>query len=176
MNRIPLKAILFALVGLVAVGALVTKSPTPTATGSANAHSGACNGSGVTLVIDFGDQNKPTQIFCVDKFLGTSWQLFKATGVLVEGTAEYPESFVCRIQGVPSSNAEDCLGTPDFASGTWVYYVASTQNPLNDWTRSGAGAAMRKPNCGDYEGWRFVRGFAEASNPPRFKAAPFRCE
>ena len=112
MNRIPLKAILFALVGLVAVGALVTKSPTPTATGSANAHSGACNGSGVTLVIDFGDQNKPTQIFCVDKFLGTSWQLFKATGVLVEGTAEYPESFVCQFRVCPLATPRIALALP----------------------------------------------------------------
>lgn len=176
MKRIPLKAILFALVGLVAVGSVISKAPTPPATNSANAHTGTCNGSGVTLVIDFGSQNKPPESYCLNEFAGSSWQLFEAAGVLVEGTAEYPESFVCRLQGVPGANAEDCLGTPDFASGTWVYYVASANNQSKGWMRSGAGAAMRKPTCGDYEGWRFVTDFTEVNVPPSLTAAPFRCK
>ena len=180
MKRIPFKVILFSLIGLVAVGSLVSQAPTPTSNNATNVASQACTSPGVTLVIDFGSLNKQAQSFCVSNFSGNSWKLFEAAGLKVQGTAEYPQSFVCRIQGVPSEQTEDCLGTPDFGTGTWVYFVASANTDSDTensgWIKSGAGAAMRKPKCGDFEGWRFTQGFAETNQVPAIPATPFRCE
>lgn len=176
MKRIPLKAVLFTLVGLVAAGSLVSNAPTPASTKAPESSNQACTKSGITLVIDFGDENKPVENYCVQNFSGSGWQLFEAAKVLVEGTAEYPQSFVCRIQGVPAKQTEDCLSTPGFATGTWVYYIASSYSGDKNWARSAVGAAMRKPQCGDFDGWRFVRNYSDASASPRIVAKPFRCE
>lgn len=179
MKRIPLKAILITLVGLVAVGSLVSQTPTTPATTSTQVQSEPCTVTGVTLVIDFGasgKSGKTVEAYCVQNFSGNGWQLFRAAAIDVHGTSEYPQSFVCRLQGVPDAKDEDCQGTPDFRTGTWVYYVASAEGENNTWSRSGAGAAMRKPKCGDFEGWRFVTGFEAANFPPRMSAKPFSCK
>lgn len=180
MKRVPFKAVLITLIGLVAVGSLVSQAPALTSPNSTQTLNQTCTGSGVTLVIDFGEaiaaDKAGSQNYCVKDFAGSGWQLFEAAGVDVGGTAEYPQSFVCRVLGTPSKESEDCLGTPNFSTGTWVYYVASADSNQGGWVRSGAGAAMRKPKCGDYEGWRFVSGFAEANLPPRTPANPFRCQ
>lgn len=180
MMKLPFKAVLFTLVGLVAVGSLVSQAPAvQTPSGSpdqAKVSDSVCSTTGVTLVLDFGSTTKPTEQYCVENFSGTGWQLFELAGQTVEGTAEYPASFVCRINGYPDSKNEDCLGTPDFGNGSWVYYVARSESNSGEWVRSGAGAAARKPECGDFEGWRFVKGFSQVNLPPSVTAAPFRCE
>lgn len=84
MKRIPFKVILFSLIGLVAVGSLVSQAPTPTSNNATNVASQACTSSGVTLVIDFGSLNKQAQSFCVSNFSGNSWKLFEAAGLKVQ--------------------------------------------------------------------------------------------
>lgn len=133
----------------------------------------ACQESGVTLVVDRGGDPDQIQVRCVKDFDGSGWQLFSAAELKVEGTAEYPESFVCRINGFPAKDTEDCLSTPNYKDGTWVYFNATADT--SKWMRSGQGAASRSPKCGDYEGWRFVTSNSGSETTPRAEARPFTC-
>ncbi len=176
MKSIPLRAVLFALIGLVALGSAVSLKPNTSESTDMKVTDGACTNSGITLVVDFGKAARESLVKCVRQFSGTGWQLFGASSIEVAGTAEYPESFVCRIAGFPSDEEEDCLGTPSFVSGTWVYFQSSVKNKSQGWLRSAEGSASRKPQCGDYEGWRFVIGQSNQDQLPRYDAKPFTCK
>lgn len=172
--RTPLRSILISLVALVAIGGAVsalTSGEVSSPISKLVATDGACEDRGVTLVVDFGaaSNKKPIET-CAKKFSGTGWQLFDAAGVRVQGTSEFPESFVCRIQDWPSSNSQDCTDTPKYSEGTWAYYFADVKTG-SKWLISGVGASMQKPECGSVEGWLFIapgenRDTAEPSVAP----------
>lgn len=176
MKSIPLRAVLFSLIGLVALGSVVSLKPDSPKSSEVKVNDGACTTSGVTLVVDFGKTALEPLVKCVRQFSGTGWQLFEASSIQVEGTAEYPESFVCRIAGFPKKDKEDCLGTPSFVTGTWVYFQSGVKNESQGWLRSAEGSASRKPQCGDYEGWLFVMGQSTQGQLPGLEAKPFKCK
>lgn len=193
MITVPLRGVLISLIALVAIGGVVAGAKGPAATDTpgesenANFTSGACVSSGTTIVVDFGaSQTKPAIVRCVSNFHGTGWELFEAAGLEVEGTSEYPKAFVCRIDGVPSSITEDCKGTPTPITGTWSYFYATDRgqskvSAKNEWIRSPVGAATRKPNCGDFEGWLFSKAeFQEEKTKqpvtPSPSPSPFSCK
>ena len=175
--RISLRAVLFALVGLVAIvglitsGALSTVSKSPVTAPAKT--SGFCNSEGVSLVIDYGTKTKrQPQISCGFSFSGTGWELFAATEQIVEGTSEYPAGFVCKINDFPED--QTCSSTPTSAEGSWAYYYATAQ--LGDhWLFSAAGASMRKPNCGDADAWVFVNP-GEKSHEPIVSPHTCKCQ
>jgi hypothetical protein len=142
--RLSLRAVLFALVGLVAVGGLITNGVLGTVSESPVTHpaktSGFCSSDGVSLVMDYGTKaNQPATASCGFSFAGNGWDLFSATSQKVEGTTEYPTGFVCRINDFPSVEVQPCTSTPSAAQGSWAYYYASSQ--LGDhWLFSAAGA------------------------------------
>lgn len=179
MRRVPFGAVLISLLAIVALGAVISVAPSnensaPSKSPSTNQV--ACTVSGTTLIVDYGDSQGSAQSYCVENFAGSGWQLLQEAGLNIVGTAEYPESFLCRINDVPAADAEDCLGTPSFSTGTWVYYVASAGTAGGSWVRSGMGATARKPSCGEVDGWRFVTSNTDANSPPRFEPKPFTCE
>lgn len=155
MKSVPFRAVLLALLAIVAIGSLATTSKT-SSTKNASVAKEACSDSGITLIVEFGLLKKASEVLCINNFSGSSWQLFEAAGLRVEGTAEYPNSFVCRIQDLPGKKIESCQGTPNPASGSWVYFVSSGTNPDKDWVRSPVGATGRSPECGDSEAWVFT--------------------
>lgn len=175
MKLFPLRVVLFTLIGLVAVGSAISVKPFTSSFSFAKVSDGACVNSGVTLVVDFG-QDAESLVKCVQDFSGTGWQIFEAASIDAQGTSEYPKSFVCRIAEFPSLSSEDCLGTPSFATGTWVYFHSSVKNKFSGWLRSGQGAASRKPECGDFEGWRFVIGQSTANQVPDIEPKSFKCK
>lgn len=177
--RISLRTVLIALVGLVAIGGListgalstVSKSPV---TDSAKS-SGFCSSDGVSLVIDYGNKaNISPVVSCGFSFEGTGWELFAATEQEVEGTAEYPVGFVCRINGFPESKEQPCTSTPTSAEGSWAYYYATAELGDN-WLFSAAGASMRKPLCGDVDAWVFVNP-GEKSHEPSVTPQTKKCQ
>lgn len=176
MKPFPLRAVLFALIGLVAIGSAISVKPLTPSSSFAKVSDGACVNSGVTLVVDFGQTDAESLVKCVQDFSGTGWKIFHAAEIDVQGTAEYPKSFVCRIAEFPSLSSEDCQGTPSFVTGTWVYFHSSVKNKSSGWLRSGQGAASRKPGCGDFEGWRFVIGESKANQVPDIEPKPFTCK
>lgn len=183
MRKVPFGAVLVSLLAMVALGAVISVTPINENSSTSkslaklpSADQVACETTGITLVVDFGDDQSGVQEYCVDDFTGSGWQLLKAAGLEILGTAEYPESFLCRINNVPASDVEDCLGTPSLSKGTWVYFVASASQAGGSWIRSGMGAAARNPECGDVDGWRFVTSTSDANSPPRIEPKPFTCE
>ena len=144
---------------------------------SVNASDGSCRASGVTLVVDYGNQSgRPTDVVCVTGFGSSAsdsgWNLFAAAGLSVTGTTDYPTGFVCRIDGYPSANDASCTSTSNLGAGRWVYFKAAD---ASGWQYSHIGAAMDKPACGNWEGWRYVEDGNPATSVPRISPKPFKC-
>lgn len=188
MNRKFMRLTLAALVALVAIGAAwpflakaVKVSNGSGASGSTWV-AGPCSmqNQGVTLAVDFGSaaERRPVLRCLVagdktDTNL-TGWSLFESVGLNVEGTEQYPEGFVCRIESVPSKAAQPCTSTPALRDGTWVYFQSAQGSP---WRFAMRGAASVQPTCGDFEGWRFVLPTDGAHpKPPRVSPNSFKCQ
>lgn len=67
--------------------------------------------------------------------------------------------FVCRIDGLPGPEAEDCLDVPP-GSAYWSYWTADLGG---DWRYSTLGPG--RPPQGSVEGWRFGSGDAPPAAP-----------
>ncbi|MEO0023957.1 MAG: hypothetical protein RL196_398 [Actinomycetota bacterium] len=186
--KIKLRPVLIGLILLVAVVGLTRVVPeaTPSLEASASAAASWCEKAnlGVSLVVDFGAESKRQAIVkCAAGFNAaginaaassmsnelTGWQLFKATGVEVAGTSDYPVGFACRIAGWPTPEKQPCTSTPTYAQGHWAYFYADTASS-SKWVFSGAGSAMRKPVCGSADAWLFVTG--DATNGTEANAVP----
>lgn len=110
----------------------------------------------VQLVVDYGTAaNRPRFEATVANFRGTGWQLLQKAGLSVQGTDEYPQSFVCRINDWPAAEVQNCRDTPTYAEGSWKYFIAD-QKLGNNWLASGFGAAAHQTGCGMAEAWLWV--------------------
>jgi hypothetical protein len=154
MKPVPFRAVLVILLAIVAIGSVTTTSELSKST-QAQASDGPCSETGTTLVIEYGPLEKGSIVRCVQGFSGNSWELFEAADLTVEGTANYPNSFVCRIQDLPSAEIEPCNGTPSVQTGSWIFFVANADDEPRKWQRSPVGASSRTPKCGDSEAWVF---------------------
>lgn len=172
--RLRLRSVLVALIALVAVGGLIAalnsgrKLP--------DATEGAAGGS-VQLVVDFGAASGLRTIDVrVPNFAGSGWQLLEQAGFDVEGTADYPNSFVCRLDGWPTRQMESCGSGASGRNGHWAYWV--TNPSLGDgWILSGVGAAAHHPECGQAEAWVWVpAGLDSSAVKPRVAAKVFECK
>lgn len=176
MIKVPFRAVLISLIAIVAVGGLVVPNLQNGPTTNSNSANGACTRQGTTLIVDFGTESKLEPIQkCVDSQGASGWQVLQNAGLQVSGTAEYPDAFVCRINGWPSQKTEDCAGTPGLTGGSWVYFYSKPGSA--GWLRSPVGAATRKPLCGEVEGWLFVNQVAgdQKFAAPKILPSPFTC-
>ena len=153
--RVSLRSVLVSLIGLVALGGLVASIDAERGVSSATKTDQTTTGS-VQLVIEFGDESRRQDIdVSVAHFAGTGWQLLEAGDIEVEGTVDYPSSFVCRLNGWPTRQIESCATGPSGRTGHWAYWVTSPE--LGDgWILSGVGAAAHRPECGQSEAWVWV--------------------
>lgn len=162
--RLNLRVALFLLIGLVAIGGLWSGfQTTPDGLERAGFKT-------ATLVIDFGEATgkQPLVVELADIPADeTGWDLLVRSGVIVEGTAQYPTGFVCRLDGWPTAAAESCDQTPAYSDGHWAYYVTS-QDISQGWLLSGQGAASHVVECGGLEGWKWVGPREEATPPSLF--------
>jgi len=133
--------------------------------------SGQCLDSGISLVVDFGDESEGIEK-CVKNYSGNSWDLFAAAGLKVEGTEKYPVGFICRIQSIPTKEQEACKDTPGAQTGSWAFFTASSNN---SWKYSAIGASSHKAKCGTAEGWRFLAKDVPIITPPRVKPKTHVC-
>lgn len=191
MNRKFLRA---TLIGLIALAALFSAwpalsaglgltvsvdSPQQAAKVDSSKPLGGCSLSnpGITFVVDFGGSAaNSVREYCATGNPSNGWTAFAAAGLKVTGTAQYPVGFVCRINNQPPATQEDCKETPNPARGSWVYYTASAKTNNHGWQFSMVGATMNKPDCGDVQGWRFVKAEAGGKTKyPRAKPEPFKC-
>lgn len=151
--RLSLRSVLIALIALVAVGGLIAALDSKRSV--SNALSSTGKGS-VQLVVEFGkDSNMRNIDVQVTDFAGTGWQLLEQAGFDVEGTADYPTSFVCRLDGWPTHQMEPCVNGPYGRTGHWSYWVTNAELG-NGWIMSGIGAAAHRSKCGQSEAWIWV--------------------
>ena len=173
--RISLRTVLIALVAFVAIGGLLSSGALSTVSESPSlstiTQDGTCQTDGISLVIEYGADREPTSA-CAIGFSGSGWDLFAASGQKVEGTSEYPVGFVCKINDYPGD--QSCATTPSSDQGSWAYYYA-TYDAGSNWKFSPAGASMRKPKCGDIDGWVFLKA-GEQAHPPIFEPRPIKCK
>ena len=115
---------------------------------------GACQQTGITIVVDFGDSAALDPILrCATGFVGTGWEVFQATAIEVTGTSQYPVGFACRIENFPPSTEQNCMDTPKYSEGSWGYFVYTAES---GWQVSQVGSASRDAKCGSVEGWLFI--------------------
>jgi hypothetical protein len=153
--------VLVALILLVVFGTVLTWafendviSETSSRSTTVDFSEGSCKSNGVTVVVDFGQSVYRAPIIrCANNFQGTSWDVFKATGLEVDGTKQYPIGFACRIENYPTTTDQNCLDTPKYSEGSWGYFVYTEEL---GWKVSPVGSATRQAECGSAEGWLFI--------------------
>ncbi|CAB4633649.1 unannotated protein [freshwater metagenome] len=173
--RLNLRVALILLIGLVAAGGLWSGLQAPGSEGVDRASKASLKS--VTLVLDFGaDSGRQVKTLKVDNLEkdASGWDVIVKSGTVVRGTSQYPTGFVCRLDGWPSEESQDCEDTPAFTDGHWAYFVTSKK--LGDgWLLSGQGAASHISSCGEFEGWKWV-GSGEDVTPPAVLPAVGDCQ
>lgn len=119
---------------------------------SVSAAGGACPSleDGVTVVVDFQSLGGGTVVRCAPGDPDTGLAALAAAGFRVDQVANQP-GFVCRIDGLPGPETEDCADTPP-ARAYWGYSHAERGG---SWSYSGSGAHVYDPPVGTVEGWAF---------------------
>ena len=101
---------------------------------------------GVTLSIDYLGE---VTTHCALDYNDNGWNLFKAAGFSVKGTAKYPTAFACTIDGEPkNAKCDDSASTGAY----WGYYIAVN----GKWDYATTGASDHKSSCGTHEGWVYM--------------------
>jgi hypothetical protein len=85
----------------------------------------------------------------------------------VDGTAQYGDAFVCRIDGDPTVDQTPCTSTPP-ASASWSFWYADAGS--TSWTYATEGASTFRPQAGSAEAWTF----GAAGTVPAFAPAAVR--
>lgn len=63
----------------------------------------------VTVVIDYKDLGSETQVLCAQGAGGKSaFEVLAAAGVELQGTADYGNAVICRVNGLPDEQTETC--------------------------------------------------------------------
>ncbi|MGL5818210.1 MAG: hypothetical protein ACRCZD_06355 [Phycicoccus sp.] len=125
--------------------------------GASTAAAAACSGSsGVTVVVDTGSG---VVTGCAPGDPSSGLAALSAAGFSVTQVRGQP-GFVCRIDGVPSS--QTCTRTPP-ATAYWSYWHAPRGG---SWSYSQFGASAYNPAPGSVEGWRFGSGQQPRTAPP----------
>ena len=137
---------------------LTSCSNTVTTQNPSSWQDGACDSShqGVTLAIDFKGE---VTTRCALNYSGNGWELFKAAGIQVKGTAKYPTAFACQINGEPKSAKCDDSET---SGAYWGYYLLAN----GKWDYATTGASDHKSKCGDVEGWVYMETEQTVSHLP----------
>lgn len=120
-------------------------------------------GEGTTVVVDSTALGGGVAVGCAPSAT-TGFEALAQAGFSVT-PVQSNSAFVCRIDGRPGDDTEDCADTPP-GTAFWSYWTADLGGA---WSFNSRGAASAIP--GDLEGWAFAAG---SSNPPNFAvpAAP----
>jgi len=128
---------------------------------------GACaDDKGVTVVVDFGAYGGVV-ISCAPADASTGLDALTAAGFAWEGTQQFG-SFVCRIDGVPTPEVDQCVRTPP-ATAYWSYWHADRGG---SWAYGTLGADAYDPAPGSVEGWAYGANSPPEAAPPELPAPP----
>ena len=130
-------------------------SVTPSKTASASA--GPC--AEVTVVVDFGTLDAPSIRACGPA--GVALDTLKAAKVATEGTADYGDQVVCRVDNRPSPAVESCAKLPSAAY--WALWVKTAADAKWDYAQEGVATLKLTP--GESVGLVYTVG--SDSTPPQ---------
>jgi hypothetical protein len=149
-----------AAVLLLALAGCSAPAPDPAPTPSAPAASsdGACAGTEVTVQVDFGGLGADPIRECAPA--GPAADALDAVGVTTEGTADYGDQVVCRVDGQPSPEVESCDTLP--ADGYWALWVRDA--PGGEWAYAEEGVTTLQLEAGQGLGLVYTQG--TDSTPP----------
>ncbi|TFB69550.1 hypothetical protein E3O06_14505 [Cryobacterium glaciale] len=137
-------------------GAAASSSASAAATATAEADAAAGNCAGVTVVVDFGTLDADTVTECVDATepIAAS-QTLATTGVTTEGSVEYGDQIVCRVNERPAADetvvvegeesfTETCASMPP-AYAYWALWVKAAPDADWDYAMEGLGTLEVEP-------------------------------
>lgn len=175
-SRRPIRSTRVSLALLVGGAALALtacaapSAPSPSASSPApdeSSATGEC--SQVRVVVDFGPLDAPTVTACVDA--GPALDVLDAANVATEGTADYGNQVVCRVNGRPSADETvkvdgatpfvetcDTLGSAAY----WALWVITS--PDGSWEYAQEGVATLQLSAGQSVGLVYTAG--TDSTPP----------
>ncbi|WP_227870241.1 hypothetical protein [Streptomyces otsuchiensis] len=125
--------------------------------------------TGVTVIVDFRELGGGRVVRCAPGAQADGLAALKNAGFQIAGTTRWGESFICRINGRPGVDSEDCVDTPP-ASAYWSYWHSTNGG---NWTYSQRGATYRTPQQGTFDGWSFSLN-REMDDAPQPGVAPLR--
>ncbi|MCU1579346.1 MAG: hypothetical protein JWP19_1550 [Rhodoglobus sp.] len=158
--------VLIALAGLALAGCTVA-GPTSTPT-AAPTSAGPCET--VTIVVDFGVLDHPSVKACTDA--GVAAGALKAAGITTEGTVDYGDQVICRVNGEPAADETVTIeGQAPFtescqtlnAAAYWALWVKTSADSA--WEYAQEGAATLKLTDGQSVGLVYTAG--TDSTPPK---------
>ncbi|MDJ0349723.1 hypothetical protein [Cryobacterium sp. PH29-G1] len=135
-------------------GAGSTASATATATADAEASADDC--AGVSVVVDFGTLDADTVTECVDATQPiAATAALATTGVTTEGSVEYGDQIVCRVNDRPAADetievegqpafTESCASMPP-AYAYWALWVKASPDADWDYAQEGLGTLETQP-------------------------------
>lgn len=146
-----------ALTGCAAGTTTPAAGPAPSSTGSASAApGGSC--AGVNVVVDFGPLDEATITDCAatgDAATVPASRLVAAAGATTEGTVQYGDQVVCRVNGRPAADetitvdgaapfTESCQGMPA-AAAYWALWIRPSADADWEYAQEGLGSLQLKP-------------------------------
>lgn len=139
---------------------LLTLSVAPPAQATVTGEKCADN-TGLNVVIDFQELGGGVQVKCVEDWSGGKALKGLDEAFKLEGTDRWGLAFICRVEGKPGPNVEDCIDTPP-AEAHWAYWSSTS----GSWSQSGSGVANSSAKPGEWHGLSFSKNRTPTTNPP----------
>lgn len=152
MKFAPSAAATAALVLLALTGCAASAppaDPTPTTTTIAD---GACTDDEVTVVVEFGSLGAEKIDTCAPA--GPAADALEAADITTEGTVDYGDQVVCRVDDLPAPDVESCATLP--ADAYWALWVKNS--PDADWGYAEEGVATLQLTAGQSLGLVYTEG------------------
>ncbi len=152
MKFAPAAAAAAALVLLVLTGcaaAAPQDDPAPTTPAAVD---GACTADEVALVVEFGSLDADEIDTCAPA--GPAVDALEAAGITTEGTVDYGDQVVCRVDDLPAPDVESCATLPSDAY--WALWVKDTAD--SDWAYAEEGVATLQLTAGQSLGLVYTEG------------------
>ena len=140
-----------ALVLLVLSGCSAAAPQTdPTSAASEPAGDGAC--ADVTVVVEFGSLDAPRIEECAPA--GPAADALEALDITTEGTADYGDQVVCRVDDLPAPDVETCATLP--SNAYWALWVKDSADA--EWGYAEEGVATLELTAGQSVGLVYTEG------------------
>jgi len=146
--------LLLALTGCAAA----TPDADPAPVASEPAADGACSATEVAVQVDFGSLNADQIKNCAPA--GPAADALAALDISTEGTADYGDQVVCRVDGLPAPDVESCATLP--ADAYWALWVKADAD--SEWAYAEEGVATLELDAGQSLGLVYTAG--TDSTPP----------